>query len=116
MASNNTLPVPSTQYNPYLDDNSSVAGSASGYYPAQASYAATAQPVSPAFQAPSSMADFQKVQYHLYAPIGPHKEDLLPYQRHPHDFFMHEKLREDFQKKSEASLQIMPSRTLSSYS
>lgn len=50
-----------------------------------------------------------KVQYHLYAPIGPHREDLLPYQRNAHDFFMPEKLREDLQKKSEASLQTMPS-------
>lgn len=41
--------------------------------------------------------------------MGPHREDLLAYQRLPHDFFMPEKLREELQRKSEASLQTMPS-------
>ena len=44
--------------------------------------------------------------------MGPHREDLLPYQRPAHDFFMPEKIREDLHKKSEASLQIMPSASL----
>jgi PAB-dependent poly(A)-specific ribonuclease subunit 3 len=44
--------------------------------------------------------------------MGPHREDLLPYQRLAHDFFMPEKLREDLHRKSEASLQIMPSASL----
>lgn len=48
-------------------------------------------------------------QYHLYAPIGPHREDLMPYQRVTHDFFLSERLREDLQKKSHATLQTMPS-------
>jgi len=67
-----------------------------GYYQNQTSYAATVQPL----------------QYHLYAPIGPHREDLLAYQRLAHDFFMSEKIREDLQKKSEASLQVMPNSQL----
>lgn len=41
--------------------------------------------------------------------MGPHREDLLAYQRLPHDFFMPEKVREELQRKSEASLQTMPS-------
>lgn len=44
---NATQSVPSAQYNPYLEDSANmVAGSGTAYYPAQASYAATAQPVS----------------------------------------------------------------------
>lgn len=45
--------------------------------------------------------------HHLYFPAGPHKEDLLPYQRAPHDFFISEKLRQDLQKKAEAALQVI---------
>lgn len=48
-----------------------------------------------------------QLMHHLYFPAGPHKEDLLPYQRAPHDFFMSEKLRQDLQKKSEAALQVI---------
>ncbi|OBT93978.2 PAB-dependent poly(A)-specific ribonuclease subunit 3 [Pseudogymnoascus verrucosus] len=91
---NSTQAVPAAQYNPYLEDTS--AGASAAYYPGQASYAATAQPL----------------QYHLYAPMGPHREDLLAYQRLPHDFFMPEKLREELQRKSEASLQTMPNSQL----
>lgn len=100
-----------TQYNPYLEDNSNlVAGANTAYYPTQASYAPTAQPVSE-FQV-RNWRDSKtlQLQYHLYAPIGPHREDLLAYQRFSHDFFMPEKLREELQRKSEASLQIMPSK------
>ena len=50
-----------------------------------------------------------QLQYHLYAPIGPHREDLLAYQKHAHDFFMPEALREELQKKAEATFQVMPS-------
>lgn len=94
----NTAPsIPQTQYNPYLEDGTNmVAGASAGYYPTQSSYAATAQPL----------------QYHLYAPMGPHREDLLAYQRLPHDFFMPEKLREELHRKSEASLQTMPNSQL----
>lgn len=89
--------VPSAQYNPYLEDNVNIVGGAGGsYYPTQGTYAATAQPL----------------QYHLYAPLGPHRDDLLAYHRLAHDFFMPEKLREELQKKSEASLQTMPNSQL----
>ncbi|KAI9732025.1 MAG: PAB-dependent poly(A)-specific ribonuclease subunit 3 [Claussenomyces sp. TS43310] len=88
--------VQTAQFNPYLDDNSTLAGSSTGYYPAQTPYPTAAQPL----------------QYHLYAPIGPHKEDLLAYQRTAHDFFMPEKIREELQRKSEATLQVMPNSQL----
>ena len=56
----------------------------------------------------------QPVQYHLYAPLGPHREALLPYQRAAHDFFIPDALREDLQRKSAATLQTLPSRCIRS--
>lgn len=53
---------------------------------------------------------WEQVQYHLYAPLGPHRENLLPYQRTVHDFFISDGLREELQRKAEASLQILPSK------
>ncbi|RDW80233.1 hypothetical protein BP6252_04871 [Coleophoma cylindrospora] len=88
--------IPSTPYNPYLEENNQLGANGAGYYQGQASYAASIQPL----------------QYHLYAPIGPHKEDILSYQRHAHDFFMPEKIREELQKKTEATLQVMPNSQL----
>jgi PAB-dependent poly(A)-specific ribonuclease subunit 3 len=45
----------------------------------------------------------------MYAPVGPYREDLLPYQRATYDFFMPEKLRNELQRKAFATLQVMPS-------
>ncbi|KAJ9155347.1 PAN2-PAN3 deadenylation complex subunit PAN3 [Pleurostoma richardsiae] len=89
---NQALPT-TTPYNPYANDHATLAGTAGpAYFPGQAGYAAPPQPL----------------QYHLYAPIGPYREDLLPYQRAAHDFFMNEKIREELQKKSEAARQVLP--------
>ena len=85
--------VPTAQYNPYLDDSNNMGNNSGNYYQSQPNYTAPAQPL----------------QYHLYAPIGPHREDLLAYQKLAHDFFIPEKVREELQKKNEASLQVMPS-------
>ncbi|KAK6353024.1 PAB-dependent poly(A)-specific ribonuclease subunit 3 [Orbilia brochopaga] len=54
----------------------------------------------------------QPLQYHLYAPMGPHKSNLLSYQRTVHDLFLKDNLREDLQKKAEATLQTLPNSTL----
>ncbi|KAI9888744.1 MAG: PAB-dependent poly(A)-specific ribonuclease subunit 3 [Vezdaea aestivalis] len=54
----------------------------------------------------------QPLNYHLYAPLGPHRENLLAYQRTVHDFFISDALREELQRKSEASRQILPNSTL----
>lgn len=54
----------------------------------------------------------QPLQYHLYSPMGPHRENLLAYQRTAHDFFIPDQLREDLQRKAEASRQILPNTTL----
>lgn len=48
--------------------------------------------------------------------MGPHKENLLSYQRTVHDLFIVDKLREDLQRKAEASLQTLPSMAVSSRS
>ncbi|KAK6539970.1 PAB-dependent poly(A)-specific ribonuclease subunit 3 [Orbilia ellipsospora] len=54
----------------------------------------------------------QPLQYHLYAPLGPHKQNLLSFQRTVHDIFLKDNIREDLQKKAEATLQVIPSITL----
>ncbi|KAK9448200.1 uncharacterized protein V1518DRAFT_419963 [Limtongia smithiae] len=57
-------------------------------------------------------AHFQPLQYHLYAPLPPHKINLLPYQRTVQNFFLGDDLREDLQKKVEATLQVLPNSAL----
>ncbi|KAF8473436.1 hypothetical protein BDZ91DRAFT_770578 [Kalaharituber pfeilii] len=49
----------------------------------------------------------QPLQYHLYAPIGPHKQNLDANQRNIHHLFISDNLREELQRKSEASLQTL---------
>ncbi|KAI9042969.1 PAN-complex poly(A)-binding subunit PAN3 [Aspergillus affinis] len=54
----------------------------------------------------------QPVQYHLYAPIGPHSQNTLGYQRNVHDLFLPSDFREELQKKSAATLQTLPNTQL----
>ncbi|ODH53293.1 PAB-dependent poly(A)-specific ribonuclease subunit pan3 [Paracoccidioides brasiliensis] len=54
----------------------------------------------------------QPVQYHLYAPIGPHNSNILGYQRNVHDLFLPNDFREELQKKSAATLQTLPNSQL----
>jgi len=82
---------PSQHLNPYTGDTTAAAGAA--YY-----------------QAPTGFA--QPLQHHLYAPLGPHRENLLGYQRNVHDFFISENLRQDMQKKADATLQVLPNSSL----
>ncbi|KAF6840690.1 Pab-dependent poly(A)-specific ribonuclease subunit PAN3 [Colletotrichum plurivorum] len=89
-------PLPATPYNPYAEDPTGLGGSGAAFFQHQNAYSAPLQPL----------------QYHLYAPVGPYREDLLPFQRQVHDFFLPDKLREDMQKKSEALQQVMPNSTL----
>ncbi|GJN81959.1 PAB-dependent poly(A)-specific ribonuclease subunit 3 [Purpureocillium lilacinum] len=88
--------LPTPQYNPYAEDHNAMGGGATSFFPAQGAFTTPLQPL----------------QYHLYAPVGPHRDDLMPYQRLTHDFFIPDKLREELQKKAEASLQIMPNSQL----
>lgn len=81
-----------SQFNPYAEEHS-MAGASAPFYTAQAAYQAPAQPL----------------QYHQYAPVGPHRSDMASYQRQAHDFFIPTEIREDMQKKSEATRQVLPS-------
>ncbi|OQD78146.1 hypothetical protein PENDEC_c001G04119 [Penicillium decumbens] len=61
----------------------------------------------------ASQTGFQQpVQYHLYAPIGPHNQNTLGYQRNVHDLFLPNDFREELQKKAAATLQTLPNTTL----
>ncbi|OAA60084.1 PAB-dependent poly(A)-specific ribonuclease subunit PAN3 [Cordyceps fumosorosea ARSEF 2679] len=84
------LAAAAAAFNPYAENHGGMAGAAPQFYQGG--------------QFPP-----QPLQYHLYAPVGPHREDLLQYHRVTHDFFIPEKLREEMQRKSEAALQVINS-------
>lgn len=84
--------LPSAPFNPYLENATTMANTGA-YFQAQSSFSAPTQPL----------------QYHLYAPLAPHREDLLAYQRLTHEFFIPNNTREDLQRKSEATYQVIPS-------
>ena len=92
--------LPTAPFNPYAEDQNHLNAAAAGgtFYQSQSGYTAPMQPL----------------QFHLYAPIGPYKMDLAPYQRQPHDFFLREDIREDLHKKSEAARQVLPNSQLPS--
>lgn len=52
------------------------------------------------------------LNYHLYASIGPRRENLMAYQRSTSDFFIPDNLREDLQRKAEATLQTFANTAL----
>ncbi|THX77897.1 PAB-dependent poly(A)-specific ribonuclease subunit pan3 [Aureobasidium pullulans] len=79
------------QINPYAQDASALA--ANSMFSAAAAFA-------------------HPLSYHLYAPLGPHRENLMAYQRTTHDFFIPDHLREEMQRKSEASLQTFSNTAL----
>ncbi|KAH0002536.1 PAB-dependent poly(A)-specific ribonuclease subunit pan3, partial [Aureobasidium melanogenum] len=66
------------QINPYAQDASTLA--ATSMFSAAAAFA-------------------HPLSYHLYAPLGPHRENLMAYQRTTHDFFIPDHLREEMQRK-----------------
>lgn len=91
--------IPATFQNHYSEDlgilaGAGVAGGGTGgtYFQGQPSY------------------NVQPINYHLYAAIGPHADNLTPYQKSIHDLFLSDRLREDLQRKSEAVQQVMPSK------
>ncbi|KAI4594355.1 PAB-dependent poly(A)-specific ribonuclease subunit 3 [Pestalotiopsis sp. 9143b] len=85
-----------TPYNPYAEDHNPMAAAGASYYPTPGVYTAPVQPL----------------QYHLYAPVGPARSDLQAYQRQSHDFYIPPEMREDLQKKSAATRQVMHSSQL----
>ena len=52
------------------------------------------------------------LNYHLYASVGPRRENMLPYQRSSADFFVPDSIREDLQRKADAALQTFANSTL----
>ncbi|CAI4218261.1 unnamed protein product [Parascedosporium putredinis] len=91
--------MPTTAFNPYAEDHNAAAAAAAA--------AALGAANSAYFPQNAFTTHTQPLLHHLYFPAGPHKEDLLPYQRTSHDFFMSEKLRQDLQKKAEAARQVI---------
>ncbi|ERF69897.1 PAB-dependent poly(A)-specific ribonuclease subunit pan3 [Endocarpon pusillum Z07020] len=57
---------------------------------------------------PSQSGFQQPAQYHQYAPVGPHNQNLQGYQRNVHDLFIPNDFREEIQKKAAATLQTIP--------
>ncbi|CUS10682.1 unnamed protein product [Tuber aestivum] len=49
-----------------------------------------------------------KLNYHLYAPLAPYPQKLQPFQKNIHGFFLSDNLREELQKKADATLQTLP--------
>ncbi|PWW79831.1 hypothetical protein C7212DRAFT_273500 [Tuber magnatum] len=48
------------------------------------------------------------LNYHLYAPLAPYPQKLQPFQKNIHGFFLSDNLREELQKKADATLQTLP--------
>ncbi|PWY64038.1 PAB-dependent poly(A)-specific ribonuclease subunit pan3 [Aspergillus heteromorphus CBS 117.55] len=110
---NGSAGVPSTSaFDPFVTaPNPLSAASAVGPVQANPFSHDTAAALNGAFFA--NQSGFQQpVQYHMYAPIGPHSQNILAYQRNAHDFFLPNDCREDLQKKAAATLQTLPNTQL----
>jgi hypothetical protein len=51
--------------------------------------------------------NFSQLQYHLYTSPLPHVSNLHPHQKTIHAFFMLDQLREELQRKNEATLKTV---------
>ncbi|KAI7974299.1 hypothetical protein EIK77_008482 [Talaromyces pinophilus] len=106
---------PAPPYDPFVTPQSSIAGgSAVAPHPVPNPYshdAAVAASMGGGFFAGQSGFQ-QPVQYHLYAPIGPHSTNITGYQRNVHDLFLPNDFREELQKKAAATLQTLPSKVI----
>ncbi|KAJ5819366.1 PAB-dependent poly(A)-specific ribonuclease subunit 3 [Penicillium riverlandense] len=100
-------PVPT---NPYSHDPAAALGG-TAFFGNQTGFQ---QPVCYFLNLGGNMSDTLQVQYHLYAPIGPHNQNTLGYQRNVHDLFLPNDFREELQKKAAATLQTLPNTTLPS--
>ncbi|KAI9675632.1 MAG: PAB-dependent poly(A)-specific ribonuclease subunit 3 [Caeruleum heppii] len=113
-----SLATASSTYDTFGNTPDSLAGIGNTNHQAHtASYMQDAGPVSSGMGTAyyPGQGDFtQPLQYHLYAPLGPHRENLLPYQRTVHDFFISDNLREELQRKAEAAQQVLPQSKLPS--
>lgn len=73
------------QINPYAQDATAL--STAAFYQNQSSFT-------------------HPLSQHHYADLAPYRENMLAYQRLVHDFFIPDRLREDLQSRSNASLQV----------
>lgn len=94
--STNNLKTGASNMNPY--EYSSVASQVNPY--AQGQVDLFYQPAQPAYTAPLS--------YLHYAPTAPYPQKLLPFQKNIHSFFLSDNVREELQRKGEATLQTLP--------
>lgn len=92
------LPPTASFHNPYPNDSTSMMGAGGNYYQ---------QPAFPAGPPAPAL-------YHLQTPYGEPSEPQHPWQRGIKDFFIDEKRREEFEKKSQAARQTMPNSGLPS--
>lgn len=82
------------QFNLYASEHNALATSGGSFYPQHGAF-----PTGP----------LQPPNYHLYQPFDSYRQELQPWQRATYDFFMPAKMREELQKKSFATQQVMPS-------
>ncbi|KAL9088648.1 MAG: hypothetical protein Q9159_002984 [Coniocarpon cinnabarinum] len=94
-------------FNPYAQEASAPNGAT--IYNQQNAFT---QPVRTASHTAHCLRSPCQLNYHLYAPVGPHRENLLAYQRTAHDFFISESLRQDLTRKAELTLQEFPNASL----
>ncbi|GAB7341817.1 hypothetical protein MBLNU457_g0143t2 [Dothideomycetes sp. NU457] len=97
-------------FDPFTNSAGGLANLSEGNHSAQINPYAQESATAPIYQAASTFS--HPLNYHLYAPIGPHRDNLLAYQRTTHDFFIPDHLREELQRKSEATLQTFSNSTL----
>ncbi|KAL1963556.1 hypothetical protein VTN77DRAFT_8001 [Rasamsonia byssochlamydoides] len=109
---------PAASYDPFVATPTPLAGGTAGVasHPVQANPyshdAAAAATLGGAAFFPGQTAYQQPAQYHLYAPIGPHSQNIMGYQRNVHDLFLPNDFREELQKKAAATLQTLPNSSL----
>lgn len=98
-------------YDPFIQQQT-VTGLDGAHQQAINPYAQTQGAATGQFYQDTSTGFKHPLNYHLYASLGPYRENLLSYQRTAHDFFIADDLREDLQRKSEATLQTFANTTL----
>lgn len=104
--------TPSSAFDPFVTASGPLSAGAVGPVSANPYSHDTAAALGGATFFTSQTGFQQPVQYHLYAPIGPHNQNTLGYQRNVHDLFLPNDFREELQKKAAATLQTLPNTQL----
>ncbi|EEQ33764.1 PAB-dependent poly(A)-specific ribonuclease subunit PAN3 [Microsporum canis CBS 113480] len=113
-ATNNGVLAASSAFDPFVSSTTSLgsAGAVVTHQIQQNPYAHDHAGIGATSYFTSQNTFQQPVQYHLYAPIGPHNQNILGYQRNVHDLFIPNDFREELQKKAAATLQTLPNSQL----